>query len=211
MLAKPENGDGEALDLLHRAFSHGSARAAEMLAEIYRNGELGSAKDPAESDPIRLRSDQAFDRRIRRRTTEIRFTKSRPASCSPKWRSTQAVDVNGHPLLKPDEMERLQNFYGTIDSATRRVKFRSFQVPLTCGTWQHEADLGLGLGPPKSPRSRNFAARRQTGCYDDDTLRHTLIAASRRRARTKWRSPTSSKKQSPRREPQEDARRGRRN
>ena len=46
MLIKPENGTNEALDLLNRALSHGSARAAKMLAEIYRNGELDQAKDP---------------------------------------------------------------------------------------------------------------------------------------------------------------------
>ena len=46
MLVKPENGTNEAIDLLNRALSHGSARAAKMLAEIYRNGELDQAKDP---------------------------------------------------------------------------------------------------------------------------------------------------------------------
>ena len=46
MLAKPENGANEAMDLLNRALSHGSARAADILAEIYRNGELDQPKDP---------------------------------------------------------------------------------------------------------------------------------------------------------------------
>ncbi len=46
MLVKPENGTNEAIDLLNRALSHGSARAAKMLADIYRNGELDQAKDP---------------------------------------------------------------------------------------------------------------------------------------------------------------------
>ena len=49
LITKPENGDAEALELLRRALSHGSARAAETLAEIYRNGELGVDKDPVKA------------------------------------------------------------------------------------------------------------------------------------------------------------------
>src|SRR5581483_10502362 len=46
VLVKPENGGEEAVDLLQRALSQDSARAARRLAQIYRNGELGEPKSP---------------------------------------------------------------------------------------------------------------------------------------------------------------------
>src|SRR5260370_19380367 len=46
VLVKPENGGEEAVDLLQRALSQDSARAARRLAMIYRNGELGEPKSP---------------------------------------------------------------------------------------------------------------------------------------------------------------------
>ena len=44
VLVKPENGSTEAIDLLNRALSHDSSRAALELAKIYRNGLVGQAE-----------------------------------------------------------------------------------------------------------------------------------------------------------------------
>ena len=95
----------------------------------------------------------------------------------------QAVDVNGHPLLKPDELERLQKFYGTIDPDLRRVKFRSFEVPLTCygpnSGWFKPRQLWVwDWGRQESPTEPQFRnLERQTDCPYNDVLRQTLIAA----------------------------------
>jgi TPR repeat protein len=184
MLAKPENGDSEALDLLHRALSHGSARAAETLAEIYRDGELGVAKDPVkaiqyafEAIKLSVLADPTTDDGNPFHELQAGILIAEMAA------NNQAVDVNGHLLLKPDELERLQKFYGTIDPDLRRVKFRSFEVPLTCygpnSGWFIPRQLWVWdwgrQEAPTEPQFRNL--ERQTACPYNDVLRQTLIAA----------------------------------
>ena len=88
MLVKPENGSNEAIDLLNRALSHGSARAANMLAEIYRNGELGQPKDPVLAMKYAFLAINCRFKPTRRRPTAIRSSKSTQASCWRRWRST---------------------------------------------------------------------------------------------------------------------------
>jgi uncharacterized protein len=189
MLAKPENGDSEALDLLRRALSHGSARAAEALAEIYRNGELGVAKDPVKAiqysfqairlsvlaDPTLRDGDPFYE-------IEAGILIAEMAS------NNQAVDVNGHPLLKPDELDRLQKFYGKIDAAARRVKVRSFEVPLNCiDPKVYGSNMGWFVRRPlwvwdwgrqEAPTESQFRSlERETECSFNDVLRQTLVAA----------------------------------
>ena len=41
----------------------------------------------------------------------------------------EAVDAAGRPLLTPDEIERLERFYGAVDPATRQVKIRRLDRP----------------------------------------------------------------------------------
>jgi uncharacterized protein len=189
MLAKPENGDSEALDLLRRALSHGSARAAGALAEIYRNGELGVAKDPVKAiqyafqaiklsvlaDPTTFDGDPFYEIGAGILIAEMAV-------------NNQAVDVNGHPLLKTDEIDRLQTFYGTIDPGARRVKVRSFEVPLNCNdpkVWGASQTLSFrrqlwvwDWGRQEAPTEPQFRSlERQTGCAYNDVLRQTLVAA----------------------------------
>jgi len=49
LLAKQEYGPREAVELLQRASSQGSAEAALALSQIKRNGELGEDKSPVEA------------------------------------------------------------------------------------------------------------------------------------------------------------------
>jgi hypothetical protein len=102
--------------------------------------------------------------------------------------NNQAVDVNGHPLLKPDEIDRLQTFYGTIDPGARRVKVRSFEVPLNCNdpkVWGASQTLSFrrqlwvwDWGRQEAPTEPQFRSlERQTGCAYNDVLRQTLVAA----------------------------------
>jgi len=189
VLTKPENGDSEALDLLRRALSHGSARAAGTLAEIYRNGELGVAKDPVKAiqyafhaiklsvltDPTSRDGDPFHE-------IAAGILISEMAS------NNQAVDINGHPLLKPDELERLQKFYGRIDPDARRVKVLSFAVPLNCvdpkvfgsnlGWYVREQLWVWDWGRQEAPTEAQFRSlERQTQCPYNNVLRQTLIAA----------------------------------
>jgi TPR repeat protein len=178
MLVKPENGANEAMDLLNRALSHGSARAADMLAEIYRDGELDQPKDPL------LAMKYAF--LAIKLSTLADPTKK---DGNPFWEigggillaemavNGQAVDVNDRALLNPDEIDRLQRFYGTVDPATRKVKTRMLSVPF-CGGAFPERVWVWDWGRSESPTEPQFRSlERETRCYDNDILRRTLSAS----------------------------------
>jgi hypothetical protein len=97
----------------------------------------------------------------------------------------QAVDNSGRPLFKPEELDRLQKFYGTIDMNERRVKVRSFDVPLMCvnpkfnSQWVDWRQLWVwdwGRNePPTEPQFRSL--ERFTDCRYNDILRQTLSIA----------------------------------
>jgi TPR repeat protein len=179
MLVKPENGSNEAIDLLNRALSHGSARAANMLAEIYRNGELGQAKDPllamkyaflaikysVQADPASQDGDPFYEIDAGIQLAEMAV-------------NGQAVDINDRALLTPDEVDRLQRFYGTVDPDTHKVKIRLLYVPLGgCNNYRRPVwvwDWGR-VESPTEPQFRNL--ERETHCYDNDILRRTLSAS----------------------------------
>lgn len=188
MLAKPENGDAEALDLLRRALSHGSARAAGALAEIYRNGELGVDRDPERAveyafeairlsvlaDPVTPDGNPYHEMAAGILIAEMAY-------------NNQAVDSAGRALLKPEEVARLQKFYGTIDIPSRRVKVRSFDVPLNCAdpkkvsgeVWKRRRTLWVwDWGRVESPTETQFRSlERDSDCTFNDVLRQTLITA----------------------------------
>jgi TPR repeat protein len=177
----PESGESEAVDLLRRALSQGSARAAAYLAEIYRNGELGMAKDPlkamqyayraiklsAEADPTTEDGNPFFESEAGILLAEMAV-------------GGQANDINGRPLLSQDEIDRLQKFYGMVNPDDRKVEVRKLEVPLGCnGYYSRYAtlwvwDWGRKVSPTE-PQLRSI--ERQTGCYDNATLRRTLIAS----------------------------------
>ena len=189
MLAKPENGDAEALDLLRRALSHGSARAAGALAEIYRNGELGVGKDPLKAiqyaflairlsvlaSPTTDDGDPYHEMAAGILIAEMAY-------------NNQALDASGHPIFKPEELDRLQKYYGLIDPPSRRVKLRSFEVPLNCADPKQSNGANAAprrkqlwvwdwgrSEPPTEPQFRSL--ERVTFCPYNDVLRQTLAAA----------------------------------
>ncbi|MGP8232829.1 MAG: DUF2610 domain-containing protein [Methylovirgula sp.] len=181
ILTSPENGESEAVDLLRRALSQGSARAAAYLAEIYRNGEFGLTKDPlkamqyayqairlsAEADPTTEDGDPFFEADAGILLGEMAV-------------NGQANDINGRPLLSEDESDRLQKFYGTVNPDARKVEVRKLEVPLGCnGYYNRYATLWVwDWGRRVSPTEPQFRSiERQTGCYDNATLRRTLIAS----------------------------------
>jgi len=188
LLAKPENGDAEALDLLRRAYSHGSARAAQTLAEIYRNGELGVAKDPEKAlqyafqaikfatlaDPTSKDGDPYHEMAAGILVAEMAY-------------NHQATDPSGNSLFKTDELDRLQKFYGTIEVQSRRVKVRSFYMPLYCsdpkktpgGPRMRRSTVWIwDWGRSESPTEPQFRSlERDTRCTYNNTLRQTLSLA----------------------------------
>lgn len=181
ILVNPENGENEAVDLLSRALSQGSARAASYLAEIYRNGEFGRPKDPlkamqyayqaiklsVEADPTTEDGDPFFEIDAGILLAEMAV-------------NGEANDINGHSLLNPDEVDRLQKFYGTVNPDVRKVEVRKLEVPLGCnGYYSRHGTLWVwDWGRKESPTEPQFRSiERQTGCYDNETLRRTLIAS----------------------------------
>ena len=181
ILTSPENGANEAVDLLRRAHSQGSARAATYLAEIYRNGEFGVTKDPlkamqyayqaiklsAEADPTTEDGNPFFEADAGILLAEMAV-------------NGQANDINGRPLLDEDEVDRLQKFSGTINPDIGKVEVRKLEVPLGCnGYYSRHATLWVwDWGRRVSPTEPQFRSiERQTGCYDNATLRRTLIAS----------------------------------
>ncbi|QAY95600.1 hypothetical protein CWB41_07485 [Methylovirgula ligni] len=181
ILTSPENGANEAVDLLRRALSQGSARGATYLAEIYRNGEFGVMKDPlkamqyayqaiklsAEADPTTEDGNPFFEADAGILLAEMAV-------------NGQANDINGRPLLDEDEVDRLQKFYGTINPDIGKVEVRKLEVPLGCnGYYSRHATLWVwDWGRRVSPTEPQFRSiERQTGCYDNATLRRTLIAS----------------------------------
>jgi hypothetical protein len=92
----------------------------------------------------------------------------------------QANDVNDHPLLTQDEIDRLQRFYGKVDDLTRKVRVRRLDVKLNCSgvaTWLKPVWV-WDWGRSESPTEPQFRSlERQTGCHDNEVLRRTLIAS----------------------------------
>ena len=179
VLVKPENGENEAIDLLNRALSHGSARAANMLADIYRNGQLDQAKDPlramkyaflamklsVQADPTEQDGNPFYEIDAGILLAEMAV-------------NGQAVDVNDRALLTPDEVDRLQRYYGTVDPEARKVKTRPLNVPLGCGGYTSDRLVWVwDWGRAEAPTEPQFRSlERETRCYDNDVLRRTLSA-----------------------------------
>ena len=181
MLVKPENGDNEAIDLLDRALSHGSARAANMLAEIYRNGELGQNKDALQAIKYAF---LAIKLSVQANPTTADgnpyFEIDAGIQLAEMAVNGQAVDVNDRPLISPDETDRLQRYYGRVDANSRKVKIRRLDVPLSCGggNFRWKPVWVWDWGRAESPTEPQFRSlERETGCDDNDVLRRTLSAA----------------------------------
>ena len=177
MLTKPENGANEAIDLLNRALSQGSARAALMLAETYRNGDFNQPKDAAQAMKYAFQAIRLSVQADPTTTDGNPFYEIAAGILLAEMAAGgQAVDSNDRPLLNPDETDRLQKFYGTVDPATRKVKVRKLDVPLGCGAWDRREPIWVwDWGRAESPTEPQFRSlERVTGCYYNDILRRTL-------------------------------------
>jgi len=133
LLVKEEYGEKEAVTLLERAMSQGSAQAAVALAQIYRKGELGVAKSPVQAMKLAYR---AIDLSVLTDPTSLEgnpyYEINAAHLLAEMSKSGEAVDGQGRPLLTPEEVERLQRYYGAVNPATRQVTIRRLNVPLYC-------------------------------------------------------------------------------
>ncbi|MBV8838098.1 MAG: DUF2610 domain-containing protein [Alphaproteobacteria bacterium] len=195
VLVKQEYGSREAIELLERALSQGSAQAALALAQIRRFGELGQSKNPIEAMKLAYR---AIDLAVQSDAT------LKPGEAIPEIaaahllaemaKNGEAVDASGKPLLTEDEVERLERFYGGVDPASKQVKIRRLYVQLSCGflsqrydrsrrQWvgenertRHAYIWAWDWGRGESPTEFQFrSVERETGCTNNDVLRRTMI------------------------------------
>ncbi len=195
LLAKQEYGSVEAIELLKRALSQGSAQASLALAQIKRGGELGEEKSPVEAMKLAYRAiDLATQNDAPPRVGEP-FPEMAAAHLLVEMaRSGEAVDAAGRPLLTNDEIDRLEKFYGAVDPVTRQVKIRRLTVQLSCGAgrrydprkrewyyvfpWTRAKFVWVwDWGRAESPTEFQFRnlERAENSCTDNHLLRRTLV------------------------------------
>ena len=178
--SQPENGSDETATMLRRAFSQGSARAALRLAQMYREGGPGVEKDPRMAIAYAYK---AIDLSVKADPTKPDgspyYEFAAGILLAEMATNNEAQDVNGHPLLNPDEVARLQKYYGAIDPETHRVKVRLLEVPLNCWGWTIWKRVWVwDWGRKKSPTEPQFRnLERDTSCFNNDVMRRTLSAS----------------------------------
>jgi len=181
LLVKEEYGEKEVINLLKRAMSQGSAQAALELAHIYRKGEVGVEKNPTEamklayhaidlavlSDPTVLEGDPYYEMDAAHLIVDLA-------------KGGEAIDAMGRPLLTPEEIDRLEHYYGTVDPVTKKMKVRGFKVPIFCDpsdTWYFPEQIWVwDWGRSEAPTELQIRfLERLTGCPYNRDLRATLI------------------------------------
>jgi TPR repeat protein len=179
VLIKPENGPREGVTLLQRAMSQGSPRAALLLAEIYRKGDLDQQVDSllamklayqaislaAQADPTTPEGNPFYEIAAGHLLAEMA-------------KNGEAVDTTGRPRLTADEVDRLGRYYGQVDPEAKQVKIRRLEIPIGCGGgWSIRKKIWVWdwgrTESPTEPQFRNL--ERETGCSDNDVMRATLI------------------------------------
>jgi TPR repeat protein/uncharacterized protein (UPF0335 family) len=181
LLVKEEYGQGEVVTMLTRAMSQGSAHAAVALAHIYRNGELGEEKNPLKAMELAY---HAIDLAVLADPTTLDgnpyYEYSAGHLLVEMAKSGEAVDAMGRPLLTPEEIDRLERYYGTVDPTTKQVKVRAFKMPIFCDAdeyWFFPEQVWVwDWGRSEAPTE--FQIRyyeRLHGCSYNVNLRATLI------------------------------------
>lgn len=181
LLVKEEYGEHEVINLLKRAMSQGSAQAAVQLAHIYRNGEVGVEKNPIEAmklayhaidlavlaDPTTSEGDPYYEMDAAHLLVDL-------------VNSGEAVNAMGQPLLTPEEIDRLEHYYGAADPVTKKMKVRVFKVPIFCDpaeAWYFPEQIWVwDWGRSEAPTELQIRfLERMTGCPYNRDLRATLV------------------------------------
>ena len=181
LLVKEEYGEKEVINLLKRAMSQGSAQAAVELAHIYRNGEIGVEKNPVEAmklayhaidltvlaDPTAREGDPYYEMDAAHLIVDLA-------------KGGEAIDAMGRPLLTPEEIDRLEHYYGAADPVTKKMKVRGFKVPIFCEpseTWYFPKQIWVwDWGRSEAPTELQIRfLERLTRCPYNRDLRATLL------------------------------------
>lgn len=181
LLVKEEFGEKEVINLLKRAMSQGSAQAAVELAHIYRNGEIGVEKNPVEAmklayhaidlavlaDPTAQEGDPYYEMDAAHLIVDLA-------------KGGEAIDPMGRPLLTPEEIDRLEHYYGAADPVTKKMKVRGFKVPIFCEpseTWYFPRQIWVwDWGRSEAPTELQIRfLERLTRCPYNRDLRATLL------------------------------------
>ena len=181
LLVKEEYGEKEVINLLKRAMSQGSAQAAVELAHIYRNGEIGVEKNPVEAmklayhaidlavlaDPTAQEGDPYYEMDAAHLIVDLA-------------KGGEAIDAMGRPLLTPEEIDRLEHYYGAADPVTKKMKVRGFKVPIFCEpseTWYFPKQIWVwDWGRSEAPTELQIRfLERLTRCPYNRDLRATLL------------------------------------
>jgi TPR repeat protein len=181
LLVKEEYGEKEVINLLKRAMSQGSAQAAVELAHIYRNGEIGVEKNPIEAmklayhaidltvlaDPTAREGDPYYEMDAAHLIVDLA-------------KGGEAIDAMGRPLLTPEEIDRLEHYYGAADPVTKKMKVRGFKVPIFCEpseTWYFPEQIWVwDWGRSEAPTELQIRfLERLTRCPYNRDLRATLL------------------------------------
>ena len=181
LLVKEEYGEKEVINLLKRAMSQGSAQAAVDLAHIYRNGEIGVEKNPVEAmklayhaidltvlaDPTAREGDPYYEMDAAHLIVDLA-------------KGGEAIDPMGRPLLTPEEIDRLEHYYGAADPVTKKMKVRGFKVPIFCEpseTWYFPEQIWVwDWGRSEAPTELQIRfLERLTRCPYNRDLRATLL------------------------------------
>jgi TPR repeat protein/uncharacterized protein (UPF0335 family) len=180
LLVKEEYGESEIINLLERAMSQGSSQAAVELAQINRKGELGVAKNPIEAmklayhaidlavlaDPTTAEGDPYYEMEAAHLLVDLA-------------KSGEAIDGMGRPLLTPEEIDRLEHYYGAADPGTKQLKVRGFKMPIFCdpqGQWFFPREVHVwDWGRTESPTEFQIRyLERRLDCNYNAKLRGTL-------------------------------------
>jgi hypothetical protein len=114
-------------------------RAAVLLAEIYRNGDHGVAKNPIQAVKYAFR---AIDLAVQTDPTDALHVNQ---FYEPVYeinaahllvemaKSGEAVDAQGRPLLTLDEIDRLERYYGKVNAGSTKVNIRRLAPEIDCG------------------------------------------------------------------------------
>lgn len=195
VLVKQEYGAREAISLLQRAMSQGSAQAALALAQISRVGELGQDKSALQAMKYAYKAIELAVLSDAGPQPGEPFPEMAAAHLLAEMAKTgEAVDRNGGSLLTQEEVEQLERYYGKVDPSSKQVKIRRLGVDLVCGfgtrtfnrqsqeyTYEYQWKVKRPIwvwdwGRVESPTEFQFRSHeRETGCSRNDTLRRTLV------------------------------------
>jgi TPR repeat protein len=140
ILVRPEQVEDEIVGLLESAMAVGEPRAALLMARVRRGGEdaVGTGIQ-VEPDPekavlfayraINLSATAVFNNA----STDPMHEFAAGILLVEMGRRGEAIDANGRRMIEPEELDRLERYYGRFDSAAGRVNVRRIAVPLYCG------------------------------------------------------------------------------